>query len=111
MTKKFNIKKNISTLFLFLMLTSCASPKVVNIIGPNDNSMSCEELSSEISKANKYFDEAQKQKKTNTPHNIGAILFFYPGWGVTRHNVEEASKAATARAEHLNKLKEKKNCI
>ena len=52
----------------------------------------------------------KKQKKMNKPHNIGAILFFFPGAGITMKNVEEAAKAAHDRAIHLNKLKEKKNC-
>ena len=44
------------------------------------------------------------------PHNIGALLFFLPGAGVTMKNVEEAVKAAQDRALHLNALKNKKNC-
>ena len=56
--------KNIfSLLSLFLFSISCASPTVVNIIGPNDNELSCKELSAEIAKANQYADEAQEAKK------------------------------------------------
>lgn len=94
----------------FLLTLSCATPTVVNVIGPNDNKLSCEELSSEIAKANKYADEAQNAKKASQPHNIGAILFFFPGMGFSMHNIEEATRAAKERAIHLNKLKEKKNC-
>ena len=46
----------------------------------------------------------------SSPHNIGAILFFLPGAGVTMKNVEEALIAAKERALHLNRIKEKKNC-
>ena len=103
--------KKILTLFtLFLFTVSCAAPTVVNVIGPNDSEMNCKELSAEILKANQYADEAQKAKKTGNPHNVGAILFFFPGYGVTLKNVEEASKAAKDRALHLNRLKEKKSC-
>ena len=49
-------------------------------------------------------------KKAGKPHNIGAILFFFPGYGVTLKNIEEATVAARERALHLNKLKEKKGC-
>ena len=42
------------------------------------------------------------------PHNVGAVLFFFPGYGVTMKNVEEAIIAAKERAQHLNKIKEKK---
>ena len=103
-------KKILTFLILFIFIVSCATPTVVNVIGPNDNELSCKELSAEISKANKYANEAQKAKKTNEPHNLGAILFFLPGYGMTIKNVEEATKAAKERAIHLNKLKEKKNC-
>ena len=103
--------KRILTLFtLLLFIASCASPTVVNVIGSNDSEMNCKELSAEVLKANQYADEAQKAKKTGTPHNIGAILFFLPGYGVTLKNIEEATKAARERALHLNKLKEKKGC-
>ena len=104
------MKKLFTILCLFLICTSCAIPKVINVIGPNDNKLNCEELSAEITKANNYADEAQKAKKTGTPHNIGAILFFLPGYGITIKNIEEATKAAKDRALHLNQLKERKNC-
>ena len=104
------MKKILKLLTLFLFSASCATPTVVNVIGPNDNEMSCKELSTEILKANQYADEAQQAKKTGTPHNIGAILFFFPGYGVTLKNIAEATKAAQERALHLNELKEKKGC-
>ena len=104
------MKKILTLLSLFFFTISCATPTVVNVIGPNDNKLSCEELSSEIAKANQYGDEAQKAKKGGKPHNIGAILFFLPGLGFSMANIDEASKAAKERALHLNKLKEKKDC-
>ena len=104
------MKKFFVYLFLFCFILSCATPTVVNVIGPNDNKFSCEELSTEIAKANQYADEAQKAKKTGSAHNLGAILFFLPGYGITLKNVEEATKAAKDRAIHLNKIKEKKGC-
>ena len=104
------MKKIITLLTLFLFCISCATPTVVNVIGPNDSEMNCKELSAEIAKANEYANKAQEAKKMNNPHNIGALLFFFPGIGVTMKNVEEAAKAAQERSLHLNKLKEKKNC-
>ena len=104
------MKKTIVTLLILFILTACATPTVVNIIGPNDNKLTCEELSKEIEIANKYADEAQEAKKMSSPHNVGAILFFIPGAGVTIKNVEEAVIAAKERALHLNRIKEKKNC-
>jgi len=107
---EYYMKKTLVLLTLFFFVLSCATPTVVNVIGPKDNELNCKELSSEIAKANKYANEAQEAKKADKPHNIGAILFFLPGMGFTMHNIEEASKAAKERAVHLNKLKEKKNC-
>ena len=104
------MKKILSMLFVILLVNSCANPTVVNVIQPNDNELNCKELSAEISKANQYGDEAQKAKKMSSPHNIGALLFFFPGAGITMKNVEEATKAAKERAIHLSKLKEKKDC-
>ena len=104
------MKKILTILSLFLICVSCASPTIVNVIGPNDNELNCKELSAEILKVNQYADEAQAEKKMGKPHNIGAILFFLPGWAITRQNIEEATKAAKDRAIHLNKLKEKKDC-
>ena len=104
------MKKILTLLTLFLIIVSCASPTVVNVIGPNDSEMNCKELSAEILKANQYANEAQEAKKAGTPHNIGAILFFLPGYGITLKNIEDATKAAKERALHLNKLKEKKGC-
>ena len=104
------MKKILILFTLFLFVASCASPTVVNVIGPNDSEMNCEELSAEILKANQYADEAQEAKKTGAPYNIGAILFFLPGYGITLKNIDEATKAAKERTLHLNKLKEKKGC-
>ena len=104
------MEKNLIFLILFIFIISCASPTIVNVIGPNDNKLNCEELSKEIALANKYADEAKEAKKTDKPHNIGAILFYLPGYGMTMKNAEDALKAAKDRAIHLNKLKEKKNC-
>ena len=104
------MKKNFLFLTLFIFSISCANPTIVNVIGPKDNKLSCEELSVEIAKANEYADEAKEAKKTGKPHNIGAILFFLPGYGITLKNIDEALTAAKERAEHLNKIKEKKGC-
>ena len=104
------MKKILSLFILFYFVISCASPHVVNVIGANDNELNCKELSSEITKANQYADEAKAAGKMDKPHNIGAMLFFLPGYGLTMKNIEDASKAAKDRALHFNKLKEKKNC-
>ena len=58
--------KNISILLILaIFISSCATPTVVNVIQPRDNELSCNELNSEIAKANQYADEAQAAKKAN----------------------------------------------
>tara|TARA_B110000259_G_scaffold181156_1_gene222777 strand:+ start:797 stop:1111 length:315 start_codon:yes stop_codon:yes gene_type:complete len=104
------MNKNLALLILFLFVLSCATPTVVNVIGPNDSNLNCSELSKEITKANQYADEAQAAKKMSKPHNIGAMIFFLPAMGMTMKNVEEAAIAANDRALHLNKIKNKKKC-
>ena len=61
------MENKITFLVLFLFIVSCATPTVVNVIGPNDNELNCSELSAEIAKANQYADEAQKAKNWYTP--------------------------------------------
>ena len=104
------MKKLLLILSLLLICTSCATPTIINVIGPNDSNLNCDELSTEIAKANEHANEAQEVKKMNKPHNIGALLFFLPGAAFTISNADDAAKAAKERALHLNKLKEKKNC-
>jgi len=104
------MKKLFSILSLLLICTSCATPTVINVIGPNDSNLNCDELSIEIAQANEHADEAQEAKNMSKPHNIGALLFFLPGAAFTMSNAEDAATAAKERALHLNKLKEKKNC-
>ena len=104
------MKKKILILLIFFYCMSCANPTIVNVIGPNDNNLNCKELSDEIAKANQYADKAKEAKKMDKPHNISAILFFLPGYGMTLKNIDEALVAAKERANHLNKIKEKKNC-
>ena len=95
---------------ILLYCVSCANPTIVNVIGPNDNNLTCKQLSDEITKANKYADDAKEAKKMDKPHNIGAILFFIPGYGVSMKNIDQAIKAAGERSLHLNKIKERKDC-
>ena len=104
------MKKTIGTILIFLLLTSCATPTVVNVVGPNDSAMTCNQLDTQIALANKYADDARKEKSMGTGTNVSALLFWLPGLWATHKNVEEAVDAANRRAEHLQNLKTKKNC-
>ena len=96
--------------FLVLLLNSCATPHVVSVIGPNDGSMNCTQLDSEIAIASNYKRDAKKEKSYGTATNVGAILFWLPGVVATQMNANEAMRAADDRINHLTRLKAKKNC-
>ena len=105
--------KKLSNFFLILILAmvySCAKPTVINIVGPHDSKFTCSQLDNEIAMANKYADDAKKEKDMGTGTNISALLFWLPGLWATHKNVEEAVEAANRRAEHLQTLKNKKDC-
>ena len=96
--------------FIFVLLSSCATPTVVNVVGPTDSSMTCNQLYTQIAIAIKYADDARKEKSMGTGTNVSALLFWLPGLWATHKNVEEAVDAANRRAEHLSRLKSQKNC-
>ena len=102
--------KIISYTFLVLFLNACAIPHVVNVIGPNDNTLSCSQLDTEITIASKYKRDAKKEKSYGTSTNVGAILFWLPGVVATQMNANDAIRAADERINHLSRLKSKKDC-
>ena len=104
------MKKVIATFLLLIFIASCATPTVVNVVGPTDSSMTCNQLDTQIAIAIKYADDARKEKDMGTGTNVSALLFWLPGLWATHKNVEEAVDAANRRAEHLSRLKTQKNC-
>ena len=69
------MKKVISTFLLLIFITSCATPTVVNVVGPTDSSMTCNQLDTQIAMAIKYADDARKEKAMGTGTNVSALLF------------------------------------
>jgi len=104
------MKKTFCFIVLCIFLASCATPTVVNVVGPNDSKMTCSQLDTEIAMANKYAADAKKEKNLGTGTNMAALLFWLPGLWATSVNVKEAVDAANRRAEHLSRLKTEKNC-
>ena len=104
------MKKIIASFFLLTFVASCATPTVVNVVEPTDNSLTCAQLDTQIAMAAKYADDAKKEKDMGTGTNVAALLFWLPGLYQTNVNVKEAVDAANRRAEHLQNLKSKKNC-
>ena len=93
-----------------IFLTSCATPHVVSVIGPNDSSLSCSQLDNEMAIASNYKRDAKAEKNLGTATNVGALFFWLPGMVATQMNANDAIKAADNRINHLNRLKSKKNC-
>ena len=93
-----------------LFVTSCATPHVVTVIGPNDNRLSCSELDNEIAIASKFKRDAKAEKSYGTSTNVAALLFWLPGMVATQMNANDAIRAADDRINHLNRLRAKKNC-
>ena len=104
------LKKFVSFIFIALFLSACATPHVVSVVGPNDNSMTCSQLDSEISIASNYKRDAKAEKSYGTATNVGAILFWLPGVVATQMNANDAIRAADERINHLTRLKSKKSC-
>ena len=104
------MNKFITIFATLIFLTSCATPHVVSVIGPSDNSMSCSQLDSEIAIASNYKRDAKAEKSYGTATNVGAILFWLPGVVATQMNANDAIRAADERINHLTRLKAKKNC-
>ena len=104
------LKKFVSFIFIALFLSACATPHVVSVVGPNDNSMTCSQLDSEISIASNYKRDAKAEKSLGTATNVGALFFWLPGMVATQMNANDAIKAADNRINHLSRLKSKKNC-
>ena len=104
------MKKFIPVLAILIFLTSCATPHVVSVIGPNDGSLTCSQLDNEMAIASNYKRDAKKEKSYVTSTNVGAILFWLPGVVATQMNANDAIRAADDRINHLSRLKAGKNC-
>ena len=104
------MKKFIPVLAILIFLTSCATPHVVSVIGPNDGSLTCSQLDNEMAIASNYKRDAKKEKSYGTSTNVGAILFWLPGVVATQMNANDAIRAADDRINHLSRLKAGKNC-
>ena len=103
------IKKFVSYLIIGIFITSCATPKAVDIMQANDEVMTCNELRLAFEKADLYEDEAHASKGV-TNENILSGLFFFPAYFVTYGSSIHAEYNASERKEHLLKIYNKKGC-
>ena len=103
------IKKLVSYFVIGIFITSCATPKAVDIIQANDIVMTCNELRLAFKKADLNEDEANANKGI-TNENILSGLFFFPAYFVTYGSSIHAEYNASERKEHLLKIYNKKGC-
>ena len=102
--------RNLFTFTLIcIFLTSCATPKALDIIQADDEVMTCDELKLAYEQANTSEDEAHINKGV-TNENILSGLFFFPAYFVTYGSSIHAQYNASERKEHLLKLYNNKNC-
>jgi hypothetical protein len=90
-------------------LVGCASPTVVQTVKPGDSGLSCAQLQNEYSDAEKFRNEADKEKGM-TGGNVARAIFFWPAILGSFSNANEAISAADARKIHMANLMTQKNC-
>ena len=95
--------------FIAIFISSCATPKALDVIQADDEIMSCNELRLAYEKADASEDEAHANKGI-TNENILSGLFFFPAYFVTYGSSIHAEYNASERKEHLLKIYKNKDC-
>ena len=101
--------KTRNLLLIFIFLSYCATPEVINVRDPLDEKKNCYELEISVAEAQKFKRDAQWEKDKEGANFARAILF-WPAMATTFANAEKAIKAADDRTYHLLKLMKDKNC-
>jgi hypothetical protein len=102
------MKKIIPLLFV-TALAGCATPTVVETRKAGDSALSCEQIQTEITEAERFEREARKER-TVTGTNVAAAILFWPALLGTYSNTEQAITAARDRKENMHKLADKNGC-
>jgi len=95
--------------FITTLLGGCASPTVVQSVKPGDNGLTCSQLQNEYADAERFRNEADKEKSV-TGGNVVRALLFWPAILGTAANANEAIAAADSRKVHLANQMNQKNC-
>jgi hypothetical protein len=90
-------------------LVGCASPTVIQTVKPGDSGLSCAQLQNEYSDAERFRNEADKEKGM-TGGNVARAILFWPAILGSFSNANEAISAADARKIHMANLMSQKNC-
>ena len=94
---------------IFIILSSCAKPTVVNVKMPNDSTLKCEELKKEYQETRRFKEEAIAVQNSMGGNTTRAMLF-WPALLKTMHNADLAIKAANNRAYHIIEIMKNKDC-
>ena len=92
------------TLIIFIILSSCAKPTVVNVKMSNDSNLNCEELEKEYQETRRFKKEAIAAQNSVGGNTTRAMLF-WPALLKTMHNAD--TKEISAEIIKLNKLYKK----
>lgn len=92
-----------------LFLAACAHPTVVQSVKPGDTGLSCAQLQNEYADAERFREDADKEKSVTGGNVVRAILF-WPAILGTASNANEAIAAADSRKVHLANQMANKNC-
>ena len=93
-----------------LVLTACATPTVIQPVKPGDSGLTCAQLQNEYSDAQRFRDEADREKGM-TGGNVARAILFWPAILGSFSNANEAISAADSRKVHLaNLMNQKGNC-
>ena len=102
-------RKSLISLITIIFIASCATPKPIDVIQVNDQTMSCNELRLAVETASLNEDIAHSNKGV-TDGNILSGLFFFPAYFVTYGTSIHAQYNASERKDHLLGLYNKKDC-
>ena len=102
-------KKLFSIIICGIFISSCATPKAIDVVQLGDNEMSCSELKLAYESAN-YHEDLAHQNKGVTDENILSGLFFFPAYFVTYGTSIHAEYNASQRKDHLLRLYLNKEC-
>lgn len=91
------------------ILAGCATPAVVEVKQSGDASLSCPQIKEQLELAEKFFNDAKKERGV-TGTNVAAAVLILPGLLGTYVNTEEAMTAAKERQALLTKLAARRNC-
>jgi len=91
------------------LMTACATPEVVSERQSGDSTLTCDQLSRELAKAEEFKDDARDEKGV-TGTNVAAAILFWPALIVTSSNADEAIDAAEDRMDYLYDIADKKGC-